>query len=106
MIGDWMLNLDERVDHESRLIPFVLSALSDESPDVSTKAVEILTNLGAQYELEHAEELKDAVYYLPHEAHSLGWGEEKLSDKIWRKAQLDDEQGISIRYKLLRGFLC
>lgn len=35
MIGDWMLNLRERIDHEPRLLPFVISAVNDENPVVS-----------------------------------------------------------------------
>jgi hypothetical protein len=34
-VGDWMLNLRERVDHEPRLLPYALSALCDDSPQVS-----------------------------------------------------------------------
>lgn len=100
MIGDWMLNLVERVDHESRLIPFVISALSDESPDISAKAVEILSDLGKQYEREHSEDLKDAIYYLPHEAHSLGWGEQNSIEKIWQGPQADEKHGVPIRRKV------
>lgn len=33
-VGDWMLNLRERVDHESRLMPYALSALDDPHPQV------------------------------------------------------------------------
>jgi hypothetical protein len=33
----------------------------------------VLDKLGAQYESEHAKDLKDTLYYLPHEAHGLGW---------------------------------
>jgi hypothetical protein len=38
VLGDWMLRLRERLDHEQRLLPYVLSALSDESPGVRVGA--------------------------------------------------------------------
>lgn len=81
-----MLNLRERLDHESRLIPYVLSALNDECGEVSAKAVEIMHALGAQYEIEHKEDLKDALYYLPQEAHGLGWGSQEAICSIWEIA--------------------
>lgn len=31
VIGDWILNLRERMDHEHRLMPYLISALNDES---------------------------------------------------------------------------
>ena len=33
-VGDWMLRLRERLDHEQRLLPYLLSALSDEAAEV------------------------------------------------------------------------
>lgn len=37
MIGDWMLRLRERCDHEGRLLPFVLAGLVDECPQVRAR---------------------------------------------------------------------
>jgi hypothetical protein len=34
MLGDWMINLRERMDHEPRLMPYVISALNDVSPAI------------------------------------------------------------------------
>ncbi|MEW5306836.1 MAG: hypothetical protein WDW36_009274 [Sanguina aurantia] len=73
LLGDWMLTLRERTDHEHRLLPYVLSALDDESPAVVAEAVAVLEALGAEYEVEHGKDLKDTVAYLPEEAHGLGW---------------------------------
>lgn len=58
MIADWMLRLRERIDHHARLMPYALSALSDSSPDVQTAALQLMDDLGAQYEEEHQQELK------------------------------------------------
>jgi hypothetical protein len=54
-----MLNLRERVDHEPRLLPYLLSALTDPVPAVSAQAVQVLHALGAAYEAEHAKELDE-----------------------------------------------
>ena len=34
MLAAWMLRLPERMDHEQRLMPYLLSALNDESPQI------------------------------------------------------------------------
>ena len=34
MLAAWMLHLPERMDHEQRLMPYLLSALNDESPQI------------------------------------------------------------------------
>ncbi len=76
MLGNWMTTLRERLDHEPRLLPYVLSALCDESAAVVEAALQLLDTLGAQYEREHEKELKDAVSYLPDGAQALGWAED------------------------------
>ncbi|EFJ44828.1 hypothetical protein VOLCADRAFT_106220 [Volvox carteri f. nagariensis] len=73
VVGDWMTGLRERLDHESRLLPFVLSALNDEAPEIQADAVGLLERLGIQYEQDHEKDLKDALSYLPEEAHGIGW---------------------------------
>lgn len=35
VVGDWMLRLRERSDHEGRLLPYILAGLVDEAPQVS-----------------------------------------------------------------------
>ena len=37
VLGDWMLHLPERMDHEQRLMPYLLSALNDESPQIQVR---------------------------------------------------------------------
>ncbi|GIL99070.1 hypothetical protein Vretimale_4331 [Volvox reticuliferus] len=73
VLADWMTQLRERMDHESRLLPFVLSALNDEAPEIQADAVCLLERLGAQYEQDHEKDLKDTLSYLPEEAHGIGW---------------------------------
>ena len=64
-LGDWMTTLVERTDHEPRLLPYVLSALVDESDDVRRDATALMDRLGEQYEREHEKELKSTMTYMP-----------------------------------------
>jgi len=66
-LGDWMLRLRERSDHEGRLLPFVLAGLVDESPAVAAESVQLLEALGEQYEREHEQEVKELLLYCPEE---------------------------------------
>ena len=64
-LGDWMTTLVERTDHEPRLLPYVLSALADDSSIVQMEAITLIERLGVQYENEHEKELKDTMAYMP-----------------------------------------
>ncbi|ETM99364.1 hypothetical protein PPTG_18836 [Phytophthora nicotianae INRA-310] len=63
MISDWMVNLPDRYDHESRLLPYLLSAVSDEDPEISGDALKTLEILGERYEREHGEEVIEIKQY-------------------------------------------
>ena len=60
-----MTSLVERVDHEPRLLPYVVSAVADGDTKVSTYALELIEKLGAQYEMEHEKDLKPVMTYMP-----------------------------------------
>ncbi|KAE9231204.1 hypothetical protein PF005_g3197 [Phytophthora fragariae] len=63
MISDWMVNLPDRYDHESRLLPYLLSAVSDEDTAISQDALKTLEVLGERYEREHGEEVIEIKQY-------------------------------------------
>ncbi|OWZ21369.1 hypothetical protein PHMEG_0004084 [Phytophthora megakarya] len=63
MISDWMVNLPDRYDHESRLLPYLLSAVSDEEASISGDALKTLEILGERYEREHGEEVLEIKQY-------------------------------------------
>lgn len=65
VVGDWMLRLRERADHEGRLLPFLLAALVDEAPAVGAEAARLLDALGAQYEAEHEADVRELEAYCP-----------------------------------------
>lgn len=57
-IGDWLTLLPDRWDHHSRLVPYLISGLFDESQDIQEAALEILEQVGIDYEKEKEKELK------------------------------------------------
>ena len=62
-LADWLLRLHEREEHSPTLLPYVLSGLADDAPEVVAAAREAVAALGAAYEREHAEELREAERY-------------------------------------------
>jgi len=73
MVGAWLTSLDERKDHEERLLPYLLSSLNDDVPAVAERGAHWIDRLGALVEEDRAEELRDRLYYLDKEAFGLGW---------------------------------
>ena len=57
-LAQWLLGLPQREEHRLRLLPYLLAALADPVPDLAAAAAAHLGALGAQYEREHASELK------------------------------------------------
>ena len=58
MVGQWMCTLVERAEHEARLLPYILSALHDDSPDVADTAWQLLQAAGRTYEQDNAAEVQ------------------------------------------------
>lgn len=63
MIGDWLQHLPDRFDHESRLMPYLLSAVSDEHDGIAQQALETLEFLGKRFEEEQGEEVLEFKQY-------------------------------------------
>ena len=59
MLGEWLWSLPDRWDHESRLLPYLLSALGDGASEISIASFAWLENFGARYEVEKADDLID-----------------------------------------------
>ena len=72
-LGDWLMHLDERIDHQGRLLPYLVSALTDSHEPVRQRALQHIDSIGALYEKDNEKDLKDIVCYLPSEAHNIGW---------------------------------
>lgn len=63
MLGMWLTTLLDRWDHAARLLPFLLSALSDQCEQAQNAALGTLDELGKQYEEEHHEEILEKRQY-------------------------------------------
>lgn len=71
--GDWLLHLDERIDHQGRLLPYIMTGLTDTNREVQIRSLALLGDIGALYEQDNNKDLKDILCYLPEEAHNIGW---------------------------------
>lgn len=63
VIGDWLINLPDRYSFFTKMIPLILTSLSDEN-DLRNEAWEIWCKAGLQYEHENEQDLKDKMDFL------------------------------------------
>jgi hypothetical protein len=47
-MGEWLLRLPERMDHEGRLMPFLLCGMVDDAQELQKISLDYLERLGAQ----------------------------------------------------------
>lgn len=73
VVGGWLTNLNERLDHEPRLLPYVLSGLADPVASIQESALEWVRVLGEQHVGDNEQEFKDKLRYMPREAQGHGW---------------------------------
>ncbi|KAI4878326.1 hypothetical protein NFI96_024324, partial [Prochilodus magdalenae] len=64
VIGGWLLHLQDRYSYFHKLIPLLLSSLSDDIPEIRDVAVELWRQVGAQWEKENEDDLKDKLDFL------------------------------------------
>ncbi|XP_068606399.1 dynein axonemal assembly factor 5-like [Brachionichthys hirsutus] len=62
--GDWLLHLRDRYSYVHKLIPLLLSSLSDEMPEISLLAGNFWKQVGAQWEKENEDDIKDKMDFL------------------------------------------
>lgn len=58
-----LVEIDDRYDHQTRFLPYLLDLLTDSSPEISSKALGILELCGKEYESEHFEEIIEKKQY-------------------------------------------
>ena len=63
MITNWLLYLEDRFDHEARLIPYLLSGLFDPSEEICLYTCERLELIGLQYEIDNEKEIREDRQY-------------------------------------------
>ena len=59
VLEDWVLNLPDREDHFSRIFPYLLSGLFDESSKINKLTVQILEELGKNTEREKEKKFRE-----------------------------------------------
>ena len=63
MLSALLTEIDDRYDHQQRLLPYVLDLLTDDSEVVAKAAVDCLAVCGRQYEEEHVDEILERKQY-------------------------------------------
>jgi hypothetical protein len=58
-LGDWLISLPDKVDHEGRLAPYMVSGLFDLDEEVRQTAYELIEEIGVQYEREKEKEFRE-----------------------------------------------
>ncbi|KAM9843655.1 dynein axonemal assembly factor 5 [Aulostomus maculatus] len=64
VVGDWLLHLRDRYSYFHKLIPLLLSNIKDEIPEISLQAADLWRQVGAQWEKENENDIKDKLDFL------------------------------------------
>uniref|UniRef100_UPI0037E7320A dynein axonemal assembly factor 5-like n=1 Tax=Semicossyphus pulcher TaxID=241346 RepID=UPI0037E7320A len=64
VVGDWLLRMRDRYSYFHKLIPLLLSSISDEIPEIRLLAADLWKQVGAQWEKENEEDIKDKMDFL------------------------------------------
>ncbi|XP_061556656.1 LOW QUALITY PROTEIN: dynein axonemal assembly factor 5-like [Phycodurus eques] len=64
VVGDWLLNLPDRYSYFHKVTPLLLSSLTDEIPEIRLLAADLWRRVGAQWEKENEDDLKDKMDFL------------------------------------------
>uniref|UniRef100_UPI00358E37B4 dynein axonemal assembly factor 5-like isoform X1 n=1 Tax=Myxine glutinosa TaxID=7769 RepID=UPI00358E37B4 len=63
VVSLWLLILRDRYSYFHKLVPLLLSSLSDEMPDIKQSAAEYWNKIGLQWQKENEEDLKDKLEF-------------------------------------------
>ncbi|XP_068575096.1 dynein axonemal assembly factor 5-like isoform X1 [Cebidichthys violaceus] len=64
VVGDWLLHLRDRYSYFHKLIPLLLSGINDEIPEIRLLSADLWKQVGAQWEKENEDEIKDKMDFL------------------------------------------
>ncbi|KAG7242901.1 hypothetical protein INR49_018156 [Caranx melampygus] len=64
VVGDWLLHMRDRYSYFHKLIPLLLSSISDEIPEIRLLAADLWRQVGAQWEKENEDDIKDKKDFL------------------------------------------
>ena len=59
----WTCDLDDKYDHHGRIVPYILSGLFDSDDVVRSTALETITEIGRQIEIEKEKEFRESKQY-------------------------------------------
>lgn len=62
-LANWLLKLPDKVDHEGRILPYMLSALNDPNDNIQDLAFELIEEMGIDYEEREEEKVRDKKQY-------------------------------------------
>ncbi|CAK6962978.1 dynein axonemal assembly factor 5-like [Scomber scombrus] len=64
VVGDWLLHMRDRYSYFHKLIPLLLSSITDEIPEIRLVAADLWRQVGAQWEKENEDDIKDKMDFL------------------------------------------
>ncbi|KAG7267969.1 hypothetical protein CRUP_011931, partial [Coryphaenoides rupestris] len=64
VVGDWLLHMRDRYSYFHKLLPLLLSSITDEVPEIRLLASELWRQTGEQWERENEDDLKDKMDFL------------------------------------------
>ncbi|KAF1379499.1 hypothetical protein PFLUV_G00176680 [Perca fluviatilis] len=64
VVGDWLLHMRDRYSYFHKLIPLLLSGITDEISEIRLLAADLWKQVGAQWEKENEDEIKDKMDFL------------------------------------------
>ncbi|XP_014839107.1 PREDICTED: dynein assembly factor 5, axonemal [Poecilia mexicana] len=64
VVGDWLLNMRDRYSYFHKLVPLLLSSISDEIPEIRLLAADLWKQAGLQWEKENEDDIKDKMDFL------------------------------------------
>ena len=63
VISGWMIDCDDRVDHENRLIPYIITGLFDKNEEIASYVYERFEIIGKLYEKTNEKDYRDMKQY-------------------------------------------
>lgn len=85
VITNWLIKLEDRFDHEARLVPYVLSGLFNSNEEISIYVAQRMEEIGKQYEIDNEKEIREDRQY----AIDSPWV------KLCSKTEIDSSTGFS-----------
>uniref|UniRef100_A0A667X0P6 Dynein axonemal assembly factor 5 n=1 Tax=Myripristis murdjan TaxID=586833 RepID=A0A667X0P6_9TELE len=64
VVGDWLLHMPDRYSYFHKLLPLLLSGISDEIPEIRLLAADLWRQTGTQWEKENENDIKDKMDFL------------------------------------------